>query len=106
MHSTDFLKRVLITADDALKSSLYIKFTEMELSEVLRKFEVAADLLYQFVKDFPTLNPNIRNVRSTAPRIFDRKSMGASKILDHLEKSIDPNVEFSYDSSSLNADES
>ena len=52
------------------------------------------------------LNPNIRNVRFTAPRIFDRKSMGASKILGHLEKSLDPNVEFPYDSSSLNANES
>jgi hypothetical protein len=78
----------------------------MGLSEVYRKFEVAADLLYDFVKDFPTLNPNIRNVRFTAPRIFDFKSMGVSKILGHLEKSIDPNVEFPYDSSSLNADES
>jgi hypothetical protein len=67
---------------------------------------VAADLLYDFVKDFPTLNPNIRNVRFTAPRIVDRKFMDAYEVLWHLEKSINPDVEFPYDSSYLNADES
>ena len=66
---------------------------------------MATDLLYDFVKDFPTLNPNIRNVRFTAPRIINHESMGVSKFLRHLEKSIDPNVEFPCDSSSLNADE-
>jgi hypothetical protein len=59
--------------------------------EVYGKLMVATDLLYDFVKDFPTLNPNIRNVRFTAPRIVDRKSMGIST-LDYLEKSIDPDV--------------
>ena len=104
-HSTDFLKRVLIAADDAVKSNLYLTSTKMGSYQVYRKFEVATDLLYNFVKDFPTLNPNIRNVRFTAPRIIDRKSMGIP-ILDYLEKSIDPNVEFPYDSSSFDADES
>ena len=107
-HSTDFLKRVLIAADDAVKSELelYLTSTKMGSSEVDRKFKVAADLLCDFVKDFPTLNPNIRNVRFTAPRIFDRKrrkSMDVFKILGHLGESIDQEVEFPYDSSSLNA---
>jgi hypothetical protein len=78
----------------------------MRLSRVYGKFKVAADLLYDFVKDFPTLNPNIRNMRFIAPRITDRRSMGIFSIIHSLERSIDPNVEFPYDSSSLNADES
>ena len=96
---------MLIAADDAVQSNIHLAYTKMRLSDVYRKFEVATDLLYDFVKDFPTLNPSIRNVRFTAPRIIDRKSMG-SKIIPYLQKSIDPDVRFPYDSSSLNADES
>ena len=96
---------MLIAAHDAVQSNPYLTSTKMGLFEVYEKFEVASDLLYDFVKDFPTMNPNIRNVRFTAPRIIDRKSMG-SKIIPYLQKSIDPGVEFPCDSSSLNADES
>ena len=97
---------MLIAADGAVKSNLYLTSTKMITPEVYGKLVVATDLLYNFVKDFPTLNPNIRNVRFTSPRIIDRKSMRISTILGYLEKLIDPDVEFPYDSSSLNADES
>ena len=98
---------MLIAAQDAVQSNLHLTSTKMGSNEVFRKFGVAIDLLYDFVKDFPTLNPNICNARFTVPRITDRKSMPVrSNIIPYLQKSIDPDVEFPYDSSSLDADES
>ena len=55
---------MLIAAHDALKSAADSE-ADNKIPEVDKKFQVAIDLLYHFVNDFPKLNPSIRDARFT-----------------------------------------
>jgi hypothetical protein len=106
---------VLIAAHNAIKSAAEVD-GRIPQADVDKKFRVAFDLLYHFVKDFSTLNPNTRDARFT--RLIDKQ--GLSRIaklhrpssphftnlchMRHLESY--SSVEFPSDFSSLNADES
>jgi hypothetical protein len=97
---------VFIAAHDALKSAADSEANN-EIPEVDKKFEVAIDLLYHFVKDFPTLNPNIRDARFMQlidhGNLFEWSPRSTFTDLCSLRRSIHY-VEFPSDSSSLNAD--
>lgn len=96
---------MLITAHDALKSAADSE-ADNKIPEVDKKFEVAIDLLYHFVKDFPTLNPNIRNLTFKLPKTTRSGSKSPFAVLYALRRNIHSPVEFLSDSLSLNADES
>jgi hypothetical protein len=100
---------VLIAAHNAIKSAAGSQAKE-RIPEVDKKFKVAIDLLYHFVEDFPTLNPNIRDAGFMHLIDNERFSQWTSRSpfsnLGALNRSIISYVEFSSDSSSLNADES
>jgi hypothetical protein len=97
---------VLIAAHDALKSAADpAADKDIKIPGVDKKIRVAIDLLYSFVKDFPTLNPNIRDARF----IRNSEPWSPFKILCTLKKNIrsyQSYVEFPSASLSLNADES
>ena len=64
---------MLIAAHDALKSAAEGNGKSVigKITDVDKKFGVAFDLLYHFVDDFSTLNPNIRNTRFT--QLIDKR---------------------------------
>ena len=103
---------MLIAAHDAIKSAAEANDKiPQPASDVDKKFRVAFDLLYYFVKDFLTLNPDIRDARFTqlineqVPwKIWSSLYFRNLGHMRHLESH--SFVEFPSDSSSLNADES
>ena len=101
---------MLIAAHDALKSAADSQAKDMK-PKVDKKFKLATDLLYHFVEDFPTLNPNICDARfmhliDNDENLSQWRSRPPSRNLGALRRGIHSYVEFPSDSSSLNADES
>ena len=83
------MKRVLITADDALKSAAEAGKGRSE--EADKKFREAIDLLSRFEKDFPsknsTSNPNISGAFTMEAKMND-KFGSPSTILSALKKDL------------------
>ena len=97
--------RVLIAADDALKSAAE---AGGRTSEVDKKFEQAIDMLSSFEKGFPpnnpTSGPNIGGIVTREAKMSD-KSMSPSTILYALKNNLHANVMFLSMSLLLNIDE-
>ena len=97
--------RVLIAADDALKSAAEARG---RTSEVDKKFEQAIDMLSSFEKGFPPKNPtsgpNIGGIVTREAKMSD-KSMSPSTILYALKDNLHANVMFLSMSLLLNIDE-
>ena len=91
----EIIKRVLIAADDALKSALEARDEISE--ETDKKFGDAIDLLSSFEKDFPPKDPTPDdpdpNIGGTTTR--DAKmSKSPLTILDALKENLHSKVEF------------
>ena len=82
---------MLIAAHDALKSAAEGNGKSVigKITDVDKKFGVAFDLLYHFVKDFSTLNPNIRNTRFT--QLIDKRRLLGSALIRTRGASVSDN---------------
>jgi hypothetical protein len=103
-HSNKLINRVLIAADDALKSA-----TESvdRTSKVDKKFKNAIHLLSEFEMDFlsgdPMSDPNIGRTETRKAKSY--KSKSPSTILHALKSNLHAKVKFPSVSLPLNADE-
>jgi hypothetical protein len=107
-HSNASYQRVLIVADDALKSAaeLTAEAKDRTSKQVDKKFGEAIHLLSRFEKDFPSKSPNIGGTvtRDRRDAKMGNKSETPLTILDALETSLHSKVKFLSVSLSLNAD--